>query len=149
MLTKMKLGLAVCGALIAGGVGLAAAQGFGHGGGGKAAMMQKYDTNGDGVLDASEKAALRSDMQAKRAEKKAERLAKFDTNKDGKLDASERAVMKNERAEAAFKKLDRDGDGKISIDEFKAGRMHARHGHRGGAGGRMRHHNHGGADQPE
>lgn len=141
MLTKMKLGLVMCGVLIAG-VGLAAAQGFGHGGG-KGAMVQKYDKNGDGVLDASEKAALRTDMQAKREAKKAERLAKFDTNNDGKLDASERAVMKAERAEAAFKKLDADGNGQISLDEFKAGKMHARHGHGG-----FRHRKHGGADQP-
>jgi hypothetical protein len=136
MLTKMKLGLAVCGALVAGGVGLAAAQGHA---GGKAGMMQKYDKNGDGTLDASEKAALRADREAK----KAERLAKFDTNKDGKLDDSERAVMKSERAEAAFKKLDADGNGQISLDEFKAGKMHARGGHGG-----FRHRKHRGADQP-
>ena len=29
-------------------------------------MMQKYDTNGDGKLDANEKAAMRADMKAKR-----------------------------------------------------------------------------------
>jgi hypothetical protein len=137
MLTKMKVALALCGSLLVGGIGIAAAQG--SGGGGKGAAMQKYDTNKDGKLDDTERAALRADMKAKHAEMKAQMLAKYDTNKDGKLDASERAVMKNERAELAFKKLDTDGNGSISLDEFKAGKAFARHGHfhkhgRGGFG---------------
>ena len=134
MLTKVKVALVLCGSLLAGGAGLAAAQGFG-GGKGKAVMLQKYDQNGDGKLDDQEKATLKADMKAKHAAKKAEMLAKYDANKDGKLDPSERAVMKNERAEAAFKKLDTDGNGSISLDEFKAGKRFAR-GHRGGG---MRH----------
>jgi Ca2+-binding EF-hand superfamily protein len=120
MLTKMKLALAVCGTLAAG-VGVAAAYPGGAGGAGdKAALLQKYDTNKDGKLDASERAAMRAD-------KKAAMLAKYDTNKDGKLDASERAVMKSERAEEAFKKLDKDGNGSLSLDEFKQARMFQHH----------------------
>ena len=138
MLTKMKIALALCGSLLVGGVGIVAAQGMGSGGG-KAAAMQKYDANGDGKLDDSEKGALRADMKAKHADMKAKMLAKYDANKDGKLDQSERAVMKTERAELAFKKLDTDGNGSISLDEFKAGRF-ARAGHvhgykHGGRGG--------------
>jgi len=138
MLTKMKIALALCGSLLVGGVGIAAAQGVGSGGD-KGAMMKKYDVNGDGKLDDSEKAALRADMKAKHADMKQKMLAKYDTNKDGKLDQAERAVMKNERAELAFKELDTDGNGSISLDEFKAGKAFARHGHghkhgRGGFG---------------
>jgi len=133
MLTKVKVAIALCGSLLVGGVGLAAAQGFG--GGGKGKLIQKYDQNRDGTLDDQEKAALRADMKAKHEARKAEMLAKYDTNKDGKLDAQEREVMKSERAELMFKKLDQDGNGQISLDEFKAGQRFARH-HHGG----MRHH---------
>ena len=65
------------------------------------------------------------------AQRKAEILAKYDTNKDGKLDAQERAVMREQRTVEAFKKMDTDGNGQISLDEFKAARgkmfAHARH----------------------
>lgn len=130
MLTKVKVALALVGSLLVGGVGIAAAQGFG--GGGKGAAIQKYDANGDGKLDDAERAQLRSDMKEKRAEMKAQMLAKYDINKDGKLDKSERAVMKNERASEAFKKADANGDGQLSLDEFKALKQHqGRHGHFG------------------
>ena len=118
MLTKLKIALALCGSL-AGGV--AVAGGF-HGGADRAEILQKYDTNKDGKLDDSEKAAMRADFKAQHEQKKAEMLAKFDTNKDGKLDDSEKAVMRDARATEAFKKLDTNGDGQISLDEFKAGR---------------------------
>lgn len=136
MLTKMKVALALCGSILVGGVGLAAAQGFG-GGQGKAGVMQKYDTNKDGKLDDAEKAQLRADMKAKHEAKKAEMLAKYDINKDGKLDQSERAVMKNDRAQAAFAKADKNGDGQLSLDEFKSMKQH--HGMRHGRGGKFRH----------
>jgi hypothetical protein len=91
MLTKMKIALALCGSLAAGGI--AAAQGF-HGGAGRAEM-----------------------------------ISKFDTNKDGKLDDGEKAAMKDTLATERFKKLDTNGDGVLSVDEFKAGqKMGMRHG---------------------
>jgi len=140
MLTKMKIALALCGSLLVGGVGLAAAQGIKDGGPDKAAVMQKYDTNGDGKLDDSERAKLHADMKAKREAMKAEMLAKYDINKDGKLDKTERAVMKNERAEIAFKKADANGDGQLSLDEFKQLRQHQ--GMRHGRGGKGHHRGH-------
>lgn len=128
MLTKMKIALAVCGSLVAGGVGVAAAQGFG-GGGPRGAVMQKYDTNGDGKLDDQERAAMRADFQAKRQEMKAKMLAKYDINKDGKLEPEERAAMREDRAERQFKRLDTNGDGQLSFAEFKQARRFR--GHRG------------------
>lgn len=62
---------------------------------------------------------------------------KFDTNKDGKLDDAERSSARAARAAKHFARLDKDGDGKLSLDEFKAGENHqGRHGRRGGFRGR-------------
>lgn len=47
---------------------------------------------------------------------RAEMLAKYDTNKDGKLDDAERVAIKADR----FKKLDKDGDGKVKRADFPA-----------------------------
>jgi Ca2+-binding EF-hand superfamily protein len=134
MLTKTKLALALCASLAAGVGGVAAAQGIS--GQGKAEVLKKYDTNGDGKLDDQERAAMRADFKAKRAEKKAEMLAKYDTNKDGKLDAAERKVMIDDRATEEFQKIDTNKDGVISLDELKAFKeshpmRHARWGGRG------------------
>lgn len=141
MLTKMKIALALC-ATLAGGA--AFAQGFRGGAEGKQKLLEKYDTNKDGVLDANEKAAMKADFQAKRQAKKAEMLARFDTNKDGKLDAQERAAMKDTLVTERFEKMDTNKDGQISLEEFKAaaakrgGMHHARGGfgrhHRKGLG---------------
>jgi hypothetical protein len=141
MLTKMKIALALCGSLLVGGVGIAAAQGF-DGGPGKADVIKKYDANGDGKLDDAERAKLRADMKAKHEAMKTQMLAKYDINKDGKLDDAERAAMRNERAEEAFKQADTNHDGQLSVDEFKALRQQhqGRHGHGGMRHGRGRGH---------
>ena len=54
--------------------------------------------------------------------KKAEMLQKFDANKDGKLDKTERTTMKDELVLVRFKTLDTDGNGVLSLAEFKAGK---------------------------
>lgn len=80
--------------------------------------------------------------QAKHEAMKAKMLARYDINRDGKLDETERAAMKNERGEVAFRKADANGDGMLSIEEFKALRQHRgrhggfRHHHRQGQPGR-------------
>lgn len=133
MNTKMKFALALCGSLLVGGVAMANGRG-GDFAQRKTEMLQKYDTNKDGSLDAQEKAALRADFQAKRQEMHAKRLAQLDLNKDGKLDDSERAVAKKARAEAMFKRLDADGNGSITLNELEQAQM-SKHGgghHRGG-----------------
>ena len=118
-MTKMKLALVLCGCLI----------------GGVAAAAPKWDANGDGTVSAQEKAQRHEEMKAKREEMKAKMLAKFDTNKDGKLDQTERGVMRETFAIEAFKRLDTDGNGSLSLDEFKAAKKFGHHGHRGGARG--------------
>ncbi len=52
-------------------------------------VLRKYDVNGDGKLDATERAAMQRD--------RAERLKQYDTNGDGKLDPMERAKMRADR----------------------------------------------------
>lgn len=78
MFTKMKIALALCGSL-AGGV--AVAGGF-HGGEGRAEMLAKFDTNKDGKLDETERAAMRDERAAKT-------FKKLDTNGDGQISLEE------------------------------------------------------------
>jgi Ca2+-binding EF-hand superfamily protein len=134
MLNKIKISLVLTGSLLAGIAGVAMA----HPGGDKGEAMQKFDTNKDGKLDDTEREAMRATFKAKHAEKKAEMLTKFDANKDGKLDDTERAVMRDQRAAEEFKKLDTDGNGVLSLSEFKAGEAkdghQGRHGHGPGRG---------------
>lgn len=76
------------------------------------AILKKFDTDGDGKLNETERASL----QEERKQKKAERIAKYDTDGDGKLSKEERkAAMDAFRAE-----YDTDGDGKLSKEERKA-----------------------------
>lgn len=52
-------------------------------------VLKKYDKNGDGKLDESERQAMREDL-------KKDRLKKYDKNGDGKLDEQERAAMRED-----------------------------------------------------
>ncbi len=115
---KMKIALVLCGCLL----------------GGAAVAAPRWDNNGDGTVDAQEKEQRHAEMKAKREEMKQQMLAKFDTNRDGKLDDSERAAMKDSFATEAFKRLDTDGNGSISLAEFKAAKHFGKH-HRFGARG--------------
>jgi hypothetical protein len=121
MIKKLKLVFVTSALLIGGVAGSAAAKN--HGGHGKKAMVQKFDANGDGQLDAAERLQLRQAFKAKRAQHKAARLAKFDANRNGALDPGERQAMKSERALRRFQALDANGDGKLTLDEFQAGRL--------------------------
>ena len=56
-------------------------------------ILEKFDTNHDGKLDDTEKAAAKAAMQKHHQEM----LAKYDTNGDGKLDPSERKAVREAR----------------------------------------------------
>ena len=88
-------------AVMAGAVGLAAAdkaagdkagRGHDHGGWGQGRILEKYDVNKNGQLDADEKAAFERDREARRAEF----TKKFDTDGDGKLSDTERQAMREQ-----------------------------------------------------
>lgn len=87
MFTKLKLAAVASLALITGVAGIAAANGSGDGQKmsreeRKAKMLEKFDLNKDGKLDASERAA----MKEARAEK---RFEKLDANGDGVISKDE------------------------------------------------------------
>jgi hypothetical protein len=133
-MTKLKWIVAAAALCVAAAGGLALAKGHGDPAR-KQAMMQKFDANGDGVLDDAERTKMKEAFATHRAARKAARIARFDADRDGALSPAERAAMKDELAGKRFAKLDKNGDGTLSLDEFKAG---AGGHHRGDRGGRHR-----------
>jgi EF hand domain-containing protein len=73
-------------------------------------FMGKADTNGDGVISVDE-------LKAGEAKMRAEHLAKVDTNGDGTVSPEERKAAFEKFAEARFAKLDKNGDGGLTKDE--------------------------------
>ena len=130
MLTKLKLALMISAPLVAGATTYALAEG---GGPAKKELLDKFDKNGDGKLDDAERADMKAAFAARRAEHHKEMLTTWDTNKDGKLDDAERAAMRDARLTERFKAMDANGDGKLTLDEFKAGapKGFGHHGRRG------------------
>ena len=132
MLTKLKLALLVAAPLVAG-TTYAVAQGDAPS---HKDRIQKFDQNGDGTLDDAERAQMRAAFEAKRAEHHKQMLAKYDTNQDGVLDGAERKAMHDQKLTERFQAMDKNADGKLTLDEFKAGaaakggfHRHGRHGH--------------------
>lgn len=142
MLTKLKLALMIAAPLVAGAATYAAAQG---GAPSRETLIQKFDKNGDGVLDDAERADMRAAFAAKRAAHRQAMLDKYDTNQDGKLEPAERTAMRNDLLTKRFQKMDSNGDGVVSLDEFKAGATMA--GHRHGRFGHRHHRTGQGAGQ--
>ena len=126
MLTKLKLALALTATLAAGAAGFAAANtgsatDDASTGGWHQKMLEKYDTNHNGVLDPDERAQMHADLKAKHEAHYQKMLAKYDVNHDGKLEPNERKAMIDDRAAKRFDKLDVDGKGVITKAQFVAG----------------------------
>ncbi|HEU5081404.1 MAG TPA: EF-hand domain-containing protein [Opitutaceae bacterium] len=92
----------------------------------RAEWIKRFDKNGDGQLDAEERAAARAAMKEQRSEKAERRhefaLRRYDKNGDGVLDESERTAAVNDMASRPrfIKRFDKDGDGKLSPEEISA-----------------------------
>jgi Ca2+-binding EF-hand superfamily protein len=84
-------------------------------------VLAKYDTDGDGVLSATEKTAMKAALAAEAAAKKAELIAKYDADGDGVLNAAERETAHAAMVAAKFAELDKDASGGLSAAEFAAG----------------------------
>ncbi|MBF5043052.1 MULTISPECIES: hypothetical protein [Myxococcaceae] len=132
-MNRKALAMVVLGSLTAAGVGFAQEGKEGEGHMPPPEVLQKYDTNKNGKLDDTERAAMRADREKLRAEK----LAQFDKNKDGTLDDTERKAMRDSMLAERFKQLDKDGNGQLSLAEFQAGMDHG--GPMGWGGGHGRH----------
>ncbi|MDZ4815272.1 MAG: hypothetical protein SGI71_03290 [Verrucomicrobiota bacterium] len=79
-------------------------------------MLKRFDKNGDGTLDDTEKTAA----DKFRAEKRKQLLGKFDKDGDGKLNDSEKAAFqqhRNERKAEKLAKFDANKDGKLDKEE--------------------------------
>ena len=86
-------------------------------------ILEKFDTNGDGKLDETERKAAMQARREQAGQRREKMLEKFDTNGDGKLDESEREAMKKEmeaKRKEILDKYDTDGDGKLSPEERQA-----------------------------
>jgi hypothetical protein len=143
--TKTKLAITVSAfAISAGMVGVAFARdGRGRGGPGgdggppsPRELERKFDKNNDGKLDDAERAAMHAEFKARHGEHHKKALAQFDKNGNGALDDAERTAMMDQLVTEHFQKLDTDGNGAVTLQEFKAG-MKLRHKHvmLGGPGG--------------
>ena len=92
----------------------ALAEKMGHGGGGQGQRFEKMDTNGDGSLTVDEFVGAATS-----------RFDKADTNSDGVLSKDElvqRMMRKRleHRAERMIKRMDYNGDGKVTKDEIES-----------------------------
>ncbi|MBX3171380.1 MAG: EF-hand domain-containing protein [Candidatus Eremiobacteraeota bacterium] len=78
-----------------------------NGQGRRGKRMARFDKNGDGQLDESERAAARAEM-----------LKRFDTNGDGQISEQERQAVRAQM----MKRFDTNGDGQLSDQEKQAAR---------------------------
>lgn len=90
----------------------------------KAAFIAKYDTNGDGVLNSAEMNAARADIEALRVAERTAAHTALDTDVFGGLSLDEFTAgypdLTAERSAAMFAKIDKNSDGSISLEEFLA-----------------------------
>ena len=91
--------------------------------------LEWFDADGDGTLDDTEKATMKSTLAARQARA----IASFDTDGDGKLNDSERATAtaaamakRDEIKTALLAKFDADADGTLNKEEKSSAKEWAR-----------------------
>lgn len=108
-------------------------------------LIDRFDTNGDRVLDARELEALVTQFHQRKAQRKAELLQRFDQDGDGVLGPAEKQALKNERRahrlqkrfDALLQRFDGNGDGALSWAEVtQAANQQARAPGAGGKAGK-------------
>ena len=96
----------------------------------RAKILERFDTNGNGVIDPSEREAIgkaRMERRGERRERCKYFMKKFDANGDGQLDEQERAAARESRRARILKHFDADGNGVLDDDERKTARKARRH----------------------
>jgi Ca2+-binding EF-hand superfamily protein len=138
------LGLASAALVVYADPAAAPQQGMHRHGHGFAALLKAADANGDGVLtrdealafaaqrfdalDANHDGKLTADeVRASFQQKRAERWKKIDTDGDGRISKAE-AQANAPRLAARFGELDANGDGYLTPEELRAAFRHHRHG---------------------
>ncbi|HAV64414.1 MAG TPA: hypothetical protein DCY13_18855 [Verrucomicrobiales bacterium] len=87
------------------------------------AIIKKFDTDGDGRLNRTEKRRADAAIEESERREKEAWIEKLDKDGDGKVSESEKASAAKEAAERRqewIRKHDKDGDGKISEAEKEA-----------------------------
>ena len=97
-------------------------------------VIEKFDTDGDGKLNETEREAAKAAREEMMAARKAEMLEKFDADGDGELSDTEKEAAKEAMKAKMLEKFDADGDGELSKEERAT--MREEMGPRGGPGGK-------------
>ena len=109
-------------------------------------LLEKFDANGDGKLDETERAAAREAVKAKREAHKQKIFEKFDANGDGKLDEQERAAAKEAFKAKSKERFDENGDGELDETERAAAKRFVKRIREMRRRGRTRRHRRGGGE---
>lgn len=90
-------------------------------------IAERFDTDGDGVLNENERLEAREAMRLRREKEQAVLLEKFDADGDGELSRVERQAAQDahrakreEQRQQLIERFDADGDGELTGDERRA-----------------------------